>query len=285
MKLGLSTQNTADGLRLDVLARELEDRGFESLFVGEHPQVPSSLATPYPAGPERAPAYERALDPFVSLMAAAAATTTLKIGTGICLCLEHDVFDLAKSVATLDVLSGGRVLFGVGVGWNREELANVRPDIPWAARYRALGECVGALKALWTEDDAAFHGEFFDFDPVWSYPKPLQPGGPSIMCGTGGKVGTSHAVQWADEWMPMALALGDTRRKIAKFRQVAEQAGRADIPVTVLLSDPPDAATLEELAACDLGRVVVSAPLSTEHDPNALLAFLDGCADLATKLG
>jgi probable F420-dependent oxidoreductase len=284
MKLGLSTQNTAAGLRPDVLARALEERGFESLFVGEHPHVPTSLATPYPAGPAAAPAYERAMDPFVSLMAAAAATSTLKVGTGVCLCLEHDVMDLAKSVSTLDLLSGGRVLFGVGAGWNREELANVRADIPWSARYRALNECVGALRALWTQDEAEFHGEFFDFEPVWSYPKPVQSPGPRILCGTGGKVGTSHAVQFADEWMPMAMALGDVSRKVTKFRQVADEAGRADIPISILLSETPSEALLAELVGVGVERIVFSAPFASEYDHDLVRTYLDSCVELTRNL-
>lgn len=283
MKIGLSTPNTADGIRPDSLARALEERGFESLFVGEHPHVPIA-STPYPAGEADAPPYERSMDPFVSLMAAAAATTTLKVGSGVCLCLEHDLMDLAKTVSTLDVLSAGRVLFGVGVGWNREELANVRPDIPWGARYRALSECIGALKELWTRDDAEFHGEFFDFDPAWSYPKPAQPTGPRILCGTGGKVGTGYALQWADEWMPMAIALGDIQRKVTKFRQLAAEAGRGDVPISILVSDTPDLAMLEGLAELQVERVVFSPPPASEHDPEALFAFLDSCVELTRGL-
>jgi alkanesulfonate monooxygenase SsuD/methylene tetrahydromethanopterin reductase-like flavin-dependent oxidoreductase (luciferase family) len=129
MELGFSTMNTPDDIRPDVLAKALEDRGYTSLFIGEHSHIPSSRITPYPSGGEMPDQYRRMMDPFVSLTLAAMATERLQVGTGVCLVLEHHVLDLAKSVATLDLLSGGRVLFGVGVGWNVEELANHRPDI------------------------------------------------------------------------------------------------------------------------------------------------------------
>ena len=147
MQLGFSTMNTPDDVRADVLARALEERGYDSLFMGEHSHIPVSRKTPYPAGGELPPQYLRMMDPFVSLTMAAMATTTLRLGAGVALALEHDVMDLAKSAATLDLISGGRLLFGVGVGWNEEELANHRP-IPWKKRYLALEECVGALRRL-----------------------------------------------------------------------------------------------------------------------------------------
>ena len=189
VELGFSSMNTPEDPAPDVLAGWLEERGFESFWVGEHPHIPTSRKTPYPAGGDLPPQYLRMMDPFVSLTAAACATERLLIGIGVALPLEHDLFDFAKSVATLDRLSGGRLQLGVGVGWNEEELANHRPDIPWSQRYRALAECIGALRALWADDESEFHGRFYDFDPVWSYPKPLQRPHPPILCGTGRKLG------------------------------------------------------------------------------------------------
>jgi probable F420-dependent oxidoreductase len=285
VRFGLSTHNTAQSVRIGVIARAVEERGFESLFVGEHPQVPTSLATPYPSGQAGAPPYEREMDPFVSLSAAAATTSTLMLGTAVCLALEHDVFDLAKSVATLDVLSGGRVLFGVGTGWNVEELANVRPDVPWSARYRALSECVLALQQLWTVDEAEFHGEFFDFDPVWCAPKPVQSPHPRILAGLGGRIGSAHALQWADEWLPMAVALGQEQRKVTKFRQVAADAGREGLPISVLL---PPTATVElvgNLVSLEVERIIFTSPPALEHDQDALFGFLDDCLALADRVG
>src|SRR5205823_1662835 len=149
--LGFSTMNTPEDVPVVDLAPALEDRGYESLWLGEHPHIPCSRETRYPTGGELPPEYLRMMDPFVSLTMAAAVTEHLRLGTAVTLALEHEVFDLAKTVATLDVLSRGRVLLGVGVGWNAEELANVRP-YPWAQRYRALSDCVGALQALWRDE-------------------------------------------------------------------------------------------------------------------------------------
>src|SRR6202046_902906 len=159
MHLGFSIMSTSDEIRPDQLGRALEERGFDSLWTGEHSHIPASRQTPYPAGGEMPDQYRRMMDPFLSLLLAGTATDQLLLGLGVALPLEHDLLDLAKTVATLDRHSGGRVLFGVGVGWNREELANHRP-IGWSQRYRALRECVGALRALWCEDESEFHGEF-----------------------------------------------------------------------------------------------------------------------------
>ena len=155
MELGFTTMNTPEDVGPADLARTLEDLGFTSLWIGEHSHIPASRQTPYPAGGDLPPAYRRMMDPFLSLLAAAQATTSLRIGTGVALPLEHDVFQLAKTVTTLDHLSGGRFDFGVGVGWNVEQLADHRPDIPWRARYQALAECVAALRVLWCDEDAA----------------------------------------------------------------------------------------------------------------------------------
>ena len=140
MELGFTTMNTAEDVRPDVLARALEERGYTSLFFGEHSHIPASRRTPYPTGEAMPDQYRRMMDPFVGLTMAAMATERLQVGTGVCLVLEHHVLDLAKTVATLDVVSGGRVLFGVGVGWNAEELENHRPDVSWSQRYRAAEE-------------------------------------------------------------------------------------------------------------------------------------------------
>ncbi len=252
MELGFTTMNTPQDVRPDVLARALEARGYASLFIGEHSHIPASRRTAYPTGGEMPDQYRRMMDPFVSLTMAALATERLQIGTGVCLVLEHHVLDLAKSVATLDLISGGRLVFGVGVGWNAEELANHRPDIPWAQRYRATEECVAALRTCWTDDDSTFHGEFFDFDAVWSFPKPLQRPHPPIVLGTSGRLGTVHAVRWADEWMPMDIGLGDVARKITRFRAEAAAAGR-EIPISLVTFGDPTPETLH--AYSDLGVV------------------------------
>jgi probable F420-dependent oxidoreductase len=288
VQLGFSTMNTPDEVRPDVLARALEERGFTSLFIGEHSHIPTSRLTPYPAGGEMPDQYRRMMDPFVSLAVAAAATTTLEVGLGVCLVLEHHVLDLAKSVATLDLLSGGRVLFGVGVGWNAEELANHRPDIAWAQRYRAAEECVEALRRLWSDEESEFHGEFFDFDPVWSFPKPEQQPHPPVLLGTAGKLGTQHAIRWADEWMPMDLALGGPEsggvaRKIAKFRSVAEENGR-EIPISLVTFGDPTPETLHHYRELGVVRTIVGAARTGWDDPATTLPFLDRYAPLIAEL-
>jgi probable F420-dependent oxidoreductase len=275
--------NTPEDLAPDVLARALEERGFDSLWVGEHTHIPTSRATPYPAGGEMPPQYRRMMDPYVSLMLAASATTTLSVGTAVALPLEHDLLSLAKTVATLDRLSGGRMQLGVGVGWNQEELANHRPT-PWAVRYRVLAECVAALTALWTQDEPAYQGRYFAFDPVWSDPKPLQRPRPPVLCGTGGKLGTRNAVDWADGWMPMDIALGNVAKKIGLFRQAALAAGRTDMPITLVAWGDPPLERLAEYRDLGVARVVVGASRRDIDDPGTTLAFLDRYAAMIPEL-
>jgi probable F420-dependent oxidoreductase len=283
MELGFSTMNTPEDVRPDVLARALEERGFTSLFIGEHSHIPTTRRTPYPAGGELPDQYRRMMDPFVALTMAAMATERLQIGVGVCLVLEHHVLDLAKSVATLDLLSGGRLLFGVGVGWNAEELANHRPDITWAQRYRATEECVAALRRCWTDEESEFHGEFFDFDPVWSFPKPAQRPSPPVLLGTGGKLGTQHAVRWADEWMPMDVALGNVARRITRFREVAAEAGRT-IPISLVTFGDPTPDTLHHYRELGVVRTVIGVSRTGWADPATTIPFIDRYAALIPEL-
>lgn len=283
MELGFTSMNTPADVRPDVLARALEDRGYTSLFIGEHSHIPASRRTPYPTGAPMPDQYRRMMDPFISLTIAATATQRLQIGIGVCLVLEHHVLDLAKSVATLDLLSGGRLLFGVGVGWNAEELANHRPDITWAQRYRATEECVAALRACWTNDDSEFHGEFFDFDPVWSFPKPVQRPHPPVLLGTVGKLGTQHAVRWADEWMPTDIGLGNVARRVEKFRAVAAEAGR-DIPISMVVFGDPTPELLHEYRAMGITRAILGADRNGWADPASTMPFIDRYAPLVAEL-
>ncbi|MDQ2649496.1 MAG: TIGR03619 family F420-dependent LLM class oxidoreductase, partial [Actinomycetota bacterium] len=267
MKLGFSSMNTPEDERPDVLARALEERGYESFWIGEHPHIPVDRRTPYPAGGEMPDQYKRMMDPFVSLTAAAAATESLVVGTSVALPLEHDLFALAKAVATLDHLSGGRFEFGVGVGWNEEELANHRPDIPWKQRYRALAECVEALRTLWTEDEARFQGRFFAFDAVWSFPKPVTTPHPRLLCGMAGRLGTEHAVAWADGWLPMDVALGDVAKRVARFREAGAAAGRADVPISMVTWGDPTLDTLKGYRDLGIERVLLGPARDGWADP------------------
>jgi probable F420-dependent oxidoreductase len=275
VRLGFTTMNTPDDVRPDVLARALEDRGYDSLWIGEHSHIPASRRTPYPTGGVMPNAYRTMMDPFVSLTIAATATTDLIVATGVALALEHDVFDLAKTVATLDLLSNGRVKFGVGCGWNEEELANHRPDVTWARRYIALEECVAALRALWTADESAHHGEYFNFDAVWSYPKPMQRPHPPVVCGMSGRMGTKHAVAWADEWNPMDIALGNVPKKIGLFRAAAAEAGRGHIPITITTFGDPTLETLELYRSLGVERVAIGASREGWDDPATTMPFMD----------
>jgi probable F420-dependent oxidoreductase len=283
LQIGFTSMNTPEELAPDATARALEERGFDSFWIGEHSHIPVSRKTPYPAGGDLPPHYLRMMDPFVSLMLAATASQSLLLGTGVALPLEHDLLDLAKTVATLDHFSGGRVHFGVGVGWNEEELANHRP-IPWRQRYRALAECVAALRTLWTDEESEFHGEFYDFDPVWSFPKPLQSPHPPILCGTAGKLGTKHALDWADAWMPMDVGLGNVAKKVGLFRQAAEEAGRGDVPISIVAFGDPDLATLAGYAELGIERTIVGGARQDWDDPSTTLPFLDRYAEMIPEL-
>ena len=283
MELGFSTMNTPEDVRPDVLARELEMRGFTSLFMGEHSHIPTSRRTPYPSGGDMPEPYRWMMDPFVSLAVAASATDRLQLGLGVCLVLEHHVLDLAKSVATLDLLSGGRVLFGVGVGWNEEELANHRPDIAWALRYRAAEECVDALRACWTDDESEYHGRFFDFDPVWSLPKPARRPHPPVLLGAAGRLGVEHAVRWADEWMPMDVALGNVAKRVGRFREATAAVGR-DIPISIVTFGDPTPATLEQYRELGISRAIIGAGRAGWDDPATTLPFIDRYTSLVAEL-
>ena len=228
--------------------------------------------------------YMRMMDPYVALTAAALATRDLIVGTSVALVLEDDILRLAKLISSLDHYSGGRFQFGVGTGWNVEELAN-HTDVTWAQRYRALEEAVDALKALWTEDDAEFHGEFFDFDPVWSYPKPLQRPHPPIVCGMAGRLGTQHAVRWADAWMPMDIGLGNCEKKVRLFREALLAAGRdpETFEITFVAFGDPTPERLHEYKEMGVARTVLAAGREGWDDPSTTMPFMDRYARWSTS--
>lgn len=284
MELGFTTMNTPEDPPPGELAAALEARGYDSLWIGEHSHIPATRTTPYPAGGDMPMQYTRMMDPFLSLVAAANATSSLLVATGVALPLEHDLFALAKSVATLDHLSGGRVIFGVGVGWNEEELADHRPDLPWSKRYRALDEAVAALRALWTEDEASFDGEWFSFDRAWSFPKPVQQPHPPIYCGAGGRIGTAQAVAWGDGWAPMDIALGDVCKRIDRFRADVAAAGRDHVPITLVTFGDPDPDTLRSYRDLGVERAVIGASRTGWDDPAATYPFIDRYAGLVDDL-
>jgi len=283
MKLGYTTMNTPADIAPRVLGPLLEENGFESIWIGEHSHIPVSRSTPYPTGGDMPWQYTTMMDPFISLTQIGEHTTNLLLGLGVALPLEHDVLVLAKTAATLDVLSNGRLQFGVGVGWNQEELAN-HSSVKWSMRYRALAECVGALRSLWVDDESEFHGEYFNFDKVWSRPKPKQNPHPPIWFGAGGKLGSQHTIAWADGWMPLDVTLGDVTKRVNKFRQLSADAGRDDIPISMVAFGDPTLDTLLMYRDLGIERVIVGSGREGWEDPSGVPAFIDRYAKMRDQL-
>jgi probable F420-dependent oxidoreductase len=283
MKIGYTTMNTPADIAPRVLGPMLEDAGFDSIWIGEHSHIPVSRATPYPTGGDMPWQYTTMMDPFISLTQIGEHTSNLLLGLGVALPLEHDVLVLAKTAATLDVLSNGRLQFGVGVGWNQEELAN-HSSVKWSMRYRALAECVGALRSLWVDDESEFHGEYFNFDKVWSRPKPLQLPHPPIWFGAGGKLGSQHTIAWADGWMPLDVTLGDVTKRVNKFRQLSTDAGRQDIPISMVAFGDPTLDTLMMYRDLGIERVIVGSGREGWEDPSGVPAFIERYATMRDKL-
>lgn len=283
MKIGYTTMNTPADIAPRVLGPMLEDAGFDSIWIGEHSHIPVSRATPYPTGGDMPWQYTTMMDPFISLTQIGEHTTKLLLGLGVALPLEHDVLALAKTAATLDVLSNGRLQFGVGVGWNQEELAN-HSSVKWSMRYRALAECVGALRSLWVDDESEFHGEYFNFDKVWSRPKPMQNPHPPIWFGAGGKLGSQHTIAWADGWMPLDVTLGDVTKRVNKFRQLSADAGRHDIPISMVAFGDPSLDTLLMYRDLGIERVIVGSGRDGWEDPSGVPAFIDRYAEMRDQL-
>src|SRR5215510_5785900 len=224
MKLGVLMFATDYAIRPNELARACEERGFESVWFPEHTHIPTSRRSPWPVGGELPRDYWHTHDLFVSLMAAAAATKTIKIASGICLVIERDPIVMAKVVASVDQLSGGRLLFGIGGGWNAEEMAH--HGTPFQRRWKVLRERIEAMKAIWANEAAEYHGEFVNFDPIWSYPKPLQQPHPPILLGTLSTKGLHRIVRYCDGWIPTGVSLEALPAAITDLHARAAQAGR-----------------------------------------------------------
>ncbi|MGX7825820.1 LLM class F420-dependent oxidoreductase [Actinokineospora sp. 24-640] len=239
MKLGLCYFPTDYGMGPGDVAEAAEERGFESLFFCEHTHIPVSRRTPFPRGGDLPEMYRRSHDLFVALTAAAMATSTLRVGSGVCLLVQRDPITTAKAVASLDRLSGGRLDFGVGAGWNREEMANHGTDP--TTRMRLLGERVRAMRQIWAHDEAEFHGEFVDFDPIWSWPKPTRPAGPPVLVGGMGPTVESRVLAWGDGWLAQSVdrpTLPAFTTRVADLQRRAADAGRPPVPVTLFAANP-----------------------------------------------
>jgi probable F420-dependent oxidoreductase len=276
MEYGAVMFPTEYAIAPDELARALDERGFESIWFPEHTHIPASRESPWPGGAELPREYWSAYDPFVALAAAAVASKRLKLGTGVCLVVERDPIVTAKEVATLDRLSGGRVLFGIGGGWNREEMAN--HGTAWQTRWRLLRERTLAMKEIWTQPEAEFHGELVRFDKIWSDPKPVQRPHPPILIGGDGPTTFDRVVEFGDGWMPILRPGRDPVARIPELRERLTAAGRdpATAPVSIFFA-PSDRARLDALAEAGVSRAIFGLPSASRE---ATLPRLDAYAKL-----
>jgi probable F420-dependent oxidoreductase len=276
MLYGVSMFATDYAIRPDELARELESRGFESLWLPEHTHIPASRRSPWPGGPDLPKEYWHTYDPFLALTAAAMATTRLRVATGICLIVERDPITTAKEVASLDMLSNGRFIFGIGGGWNAEEMENHGTD--FKKRWRVLRERILAMKEVWTKEEAEFHGEFVNFDKLWSYPKPVQKPHPPILMGGDGPTTFDRVIEFCDGWVPISLRSPNLTAKIADLRRRAEAAGRDPKSISVsVFGAKPERAAIEELESAGVERVILNLPSA---DRDSILPKLDGYKEL-----
>ena len=259
MDIGITMFPTDYSIRVDELAREAEARGFESLFVPEHTHIPASRRSPWPGGAELPRDYWHTLDPFVGLAAAAAVTTRLRLGTGIALLTERDPILTAKESATLDFLSGGRFELGIGAGWNAEEMEN--HGTVFADRFRVMMDRALAIKAIWSADEPEYHGDFVDFEPIWSWPKPVQRPHPPILLGGESRHSLRRIVRHLDGWMPRARGGFDASSEMARLRRFAEEAERDPGTVNVSVFAPPaDAPTMESYRDAGVDRAILGLP-------------------------
>ena len=254
MDFGVSYFPTDESIEPAELARMAEERDFESVFVTEHTHIPASRDTPYPAGGELPREYWRIYDPFVALTTMADATERIRVGTAICLLVERDPITTAKEVASLDRLSGGRVLFGVGAGWNLEEMRNHGTDPK--RRFALLRERVEACKELWQNEEASYHGEFVNFDRIVCRPAPVQEPHPPILVGGNGPTVHKRVLAYGDAWFPNRIPPDDQMiDRIEELQRLGEEAGRGAIPVTIQIP-PKDPAVLERYEQAGVTRAV-----------------------------
>lgn len=262
MDIGICTVSTHYSIDIVDLARWAEEHDFESLFIGEHTHIPVSRKTPYPGGGELPQFYKEYLDPFVGLAAAAAVTENLKLGTSVCLLPEHHPITLAKTVATIDRISKGRFLFGVGAGWNAEEMAN--HGVEFKERWKLVRETILAMREIWTREEADYHGELIDFDPIWCWPKPLQSDGPPVLLGSAAsKWSRERVISFCDGWFPVD-GIDNIAENIAAIHTEANRVGRPidEIDLTIItgelfLGRTCDAEHIQNLIAMGFNRVLL----------------------------
>ena len=281
MDYGLTIFPTDYSIHPADLGRAAEERGFESLWVAEHSHLPCSRKTPWPGGAELPKMYYDVVDPFVALSMAAAATTRLKVGTGICLVIQRDPIQTAKEVASLDLLSGGRFLFGVGGGWNVEEMAN--HGTRFETRWKLLRERIEAMKQVWTQKQAEYHGELVSFDPIFAWPKPLQKPHPPIHVGGAFPGGMRRALRYGNGWIPIAgRGDGDVLAHLPALREEAAKLGRSlDGFEVSIYGAPHDGEQLRAFRDAGVARVLFFVPPVAKDEA---LRVLDSYADTARKV-
>ncbi len=280
MKVGIALYCSDETIPPDELAVACEQRGLESLLFPDHSHIPTSRRSPWPGSTDNAPLpdiYKRLIDPFVALGAAAAVTSTLRIGTCVALPAQRDVLQLAKEVATVDWLSRGRMIFGIGFGWNREEMANHGVD--YTSRWDIVAEKIEALKMLWTQETAAFHGQHVQFEESWSWPKPVQRPHPPILIGGGWGPRLLNAVcLLADGWMPVSARSSIASRLQLLYDEAARQ-GRDPATLSVTVTDArPDVDSFRSLESDGVERVLLTVPPGSRDDT---LRILDSHGALA----
>jgi len=276
MKFGVTMFATEYAIRPDDLARELEQRGFESLWIPEHTHIPASRRSPWPGGGDLPKEYWYSYDPFAALTAAAVVTKTLKLGTGICLVIERDPIVTAKEVATVDRLSNGRFIFGIGGGWNAEEMEH--HGTPFKTRFRILRERILAMREIWTKDEASYHGQYVNFDRIWSWPKPVQKPLPILMGGDGATT-LDRVVEFCDGWMPLVRAgTADLAKKIDTLRERVAKAGRDPKALDITaFAVRRDRGMIDELEKMGVGRSIFMIPSAPREQT---LPRLDGFAEV-----
>lgn len=280
MEFGLMMFATDYAVRIDDLARAAEERGFESLWLPEHTHIPASRRSPWPGGPDLPKEYWHTYDPFVALAMAAAVTTKLKVATGICLIIERDTIITAKEVASLDFLSNGRFIFGIGGGWNAEEMEH--HGTTFKTRWKKMREQVAAMKKIWTEDEPEFHGEFVNFDKLWSWPKPAQKPHPPILLGGHSPQMRQRVVDFCDGWMPIGARAQQFEDDLADLRRRAEEKGRDPKTVSVsIFGAPADEARVRRQQELGVERVIFGLPSA---DRDVVMPLLDRYAEFVQSL-